>query len=81
MERMTVRAGDGYNLTGDYSDEDAVQRLGHYENAHMELVARQVLVEQELEKLRAEGRQKSGRFKELIARKLVNQSILDLLEA
>lgn len=66
MERLTRLLEGEYALAEGCGMERAVKRLALYENMH-----------EELEKLRAEKRQTGGRFKELVARRLMNKSILD----
>ena len=78
MERLTVPSKDGNGYEASGSTGETIQRLAMYENAHEQLLSRQEDVEKEMEKLRGEGKQKSGRFKELLARKLINKVILEL---
>jgi len=64
---------------GGYASE-AVDRLGRFENVYYDLTAQQVEISKELEKLRSEGKTKTVRFKQLLATKLTNSSILITFE-
>jgi len=59
----------------------AVEKLAIFENLHAELLARQCAIPQELETLRAQGKSKSYKFKELFAQKLMNETILSLFKS
>ena len=80
MERLTQKTGGTFGLSEGRTAEEAIQRLGHCEEALQLMLDRQALIERELEKLRGEGKQKSGRFKEMVARKLMNQGFLEMFE-
>lgn len=84
MERLTKPSADGKGwalITPDTPDSNtAIERLAKYENVHEQLIERQIYLEAEMEKLREHSMQKSGKFKELLTRKLMNKAILDLFE-
>jgi len=71
------------NIEGKLGDEgyfgDAVEKLAKFENLHDYLVERQICIPKELEALRNEGKSKTVKFKELLAQKLINETLLDLL--
>ncbi|MBP1743407.1 MAG: hypothetical protein H6Q58_385 [Firmicutes bacterium] len=62
-----------------YSGE-AIDRLGRFENMYFDLIAQQVEISKELEKLRSEGKTKTVRFKQLLTNKLTNSNILVTFE-
>ena len=78
MKRLTERTERGYFLPPERL-EAAVERLGALETLYEELSARQAAIPGELEELRAAGKDKTVRFRELLARKLTNTAILDAL--
>ena len=64
---------------GGYSGP-AVEKLARFENMADDLAARQEAIAQDLEALRAAGRQNTVQFKQLLAEKLTNAGTLALLE-
>lgn len=81
MARMTRRVAEGkaYALV-DARVEDAIARLGAFEDLYDSLLAEREKIATELEALRAENKQKTVRFKSLLAQKLTNQSTITLFE-
>lgn len=75
------------NETGEYflSDgrtvEQAVTRLGLYEDICEKLLRDQEEISARLEQLRTQGKKNSALFKEQMGRKLINSSILSLFQA
>lgn len=59
----------------------AIDRLARFENAYEFLLARQDKIAADLEQLRSQGRTQSVSFKQLLAEKLMNQSILVLFRS
>ena len=57
----------------------AIDRLGAYETLHEALFARRVAIPSELESLRVQGREKTVKFKELLAEKLMVEAFLSRL--
>jgi len=89
MPRLTrARAnGEGYVVDADQVRPDgdgwagaAVDRLAAFENLHDDLVASQRTIAAELDALRDAGKKNTVRFKELVAKRLVNQTVLALFE-
>ena len=70
--RFIERETDGY--TG-----EAVTRLAGFENFWEDILARLTDISYELEKLRADGKTHTVRFRELMVSKITNSNILDLL--
>jgi len=62
-----------------YSGE-AVNKLAKFENFFDDLSAEQSKISEELEKLRGQGKTRSYKFKELMAKKLTNSNVLNLLK-
>ena len=89
MNRLTLAAEDGtYLVSGDqvkalnkdfYAGE-AIDKLGKFENFHEALLKRKQLLPEELQKLREQGKEKSVKFRELLAEKLTIENILILLK-
>lgn len=88
MERIT-RLIEGRYYAADVAIEhqgkgylgEAIDRLAIFENMLEDLKASQIQISNELEKLRADGKEKSVRFKELMIKKLTNVNIIMLLKA
>lgn len=59
---------------------DAVTRLASFENMYDYLMAQQSEISKEMEKLRAEGKNQTVKFKQLFANKLANNNIITLFE-
>ena len=84
MTRMTRELGDelfyvdeGMVQHGDNGHiGPAIDKLARFENIQYDLLAKQTEISQELEKLRAEGKARSVKFKQLLVTKMVNSNIL-----
>lgn len=59
---------------------DAVNKLAMFENFYDDLVANQLKISNELEKLRTDGKTHTVKFKQLFAKKLENKNILILFK-
>lgn len=90
MLRMTQanEANDTYTVvaslverSGNSCQGPAIDRLARFENAFEFLLARQDKIAADLEQLRSQGRTQSVSFKQLLAEKLMNQSILVLFRS
>lgn len=80
MERLTAPApGGGYESAA--SREALLARLALYENLHADVLQSQSKTAAQLEILRAQGKEKSVRFREHLAQKLTNAAILAALQA
>lgn len=89
MARLTRQREDGAGYVvdeayithdaGGYSGE-AIERLARFENAHADLLAQQDSILSELDRLRDEGKHKSVRFRELLGQKMINNTLIALLE-
>lgn len=60
---------------------EAIKKLAAFENFFDELMNRQEATRKEMERLRAAGKVKTTTFRQLVAIKLTNDQILDLLRA
>ena len=58
----------------------AIERLAAYENLYESLLRYQNEISKDLEMLRQANKNKSVKFKELLANKIVNNNLIDLLE-
>jgi len=58
-----------------YSGE-AINKLAKFENIYDDLVANQLEISKELERLRNEGKTHSIKFRELFAKKLTNSNVI-----
>ena len=79
MEPLTTREGTGYALSPERYDA-GVNRLGALERMWADLEARQAAIPGELQALREAGKEKTVKFRELMAEKLTNAAILSALE-
>ena len=79
MNRITVKTEAGYSVS-DKNIKAAVQRLGEFEDAYDALMNSQEQIPKDLEILRAQGKEKTVRYKEMVAQKLINNSIAMFLE-
>lgn len=59
----------------------AVQRLAQFEDLYDHIVAEQERITREMEALRLNGKEKSVKFRELFANKLLNNSMLTHFQA
>ncbi|PKM76658.1 MAG: hypothetical protein CVU90_11255 [Firmicutes bacterium HGW-Firmicutes-15] len=89
MERLTRVLGnnDFYivdNLTVNHDlngyTGEAITRLAKFENIYEDLIASQIQIPKELEKLRNEGKTKTVRFRELMVNKMTNANIINLFK-
>ena len=81
MERMTIQVADGRYTLPDTEEAEAVQRLARYENLHESVLKEQAECAAKLEALRGDGKEKTVKFRELLARKLTGSQVLALLQA
>ena len=80
MERFTGKTQDGKYSVEDPYITDALERLGKFEDMVLELEEAQERLSAQLAVLRGQGKTKSYQFRELMGKKLVNTSMLSLLE-
>ena len=80
MERLTRRnAAGAWELPPDRLEE-AAERLARWEGLPAELEEELAAISAELEALRGAGKEKTVRFRELMAKKLTDRSLLLRLE-
>ena len=79
MTRFTVKR-EGHYTVPEADLQQALQRLAALENMLEELAACQTDIPVELAKLKATGRDKTVRYKELLGQKLLLNEMLALLE-
>ena len=80
MERYTQRQEETWALAEGVELSRALDRLGRCEDLLSDLEREQTELAQKLEELRLQGKNKTVQFKELMARKLVNQQLRLRLE-
>ena len=79
MERYTRREDQGWQVP-EGQEQAALERLAGLEDAYEELQSGLALLEAQMEPLRAAGKQKSARFRELMGERLLLRRMLELLE-
>ncbi|HIY17719.1 MAG TPA: hypothetical protein H9839_10295 [Candidatus Intestinimonas stercorigallinarum] len=79
MERYTRRGDQGWQVP-EGQEQAALERLAGLEDAYEELQGALALLEAQMEPLRAAGKQKSARFRELMGERLLLRRMLELLE-
>lgn len=82
MERYTATLPDGtfYLWSDDGCTDEAITRLGLFENAYEKLVGDQEQLSAELSRLRYEGKKNSARFRELMGKKLIASNTLAMFK-
>ena len=79
MERYTRRGDQGWQVP-EGQEQAALERLAGLEDAYEELQGALALLEAQMEPLRAAGKQKSARFRELMGERLLLRRMWELLE-
>lgn len=79
MERYTIRSAGAVSVEPEQL-QAALERLARFEDLAFGLAGEQEEISKSLERLRGERREKTVQFRELMARKLTNTSMLLLLE-
>lgn len=77
MDRLTVKKDGGIAAA---DTEAALVRLAKYEDLHEALGREQEEIAAQLASLRAAGKEKTARYRELFARKLQNAYVLALFQ-
>ena len=80
MNGMTVKSEDGVYTVDDGVINDAIRRLGLYEDAYEDLLCSIEQIPGELEAMRMQGKEKTARYKETVAQKLINNNIVVFFE-
>jgi hypothetical protein len=85
MERLTklIEGNDFYitsSIDGKLDEEgyygEAVEKLAKFENLYESIIEKQSSLANELEVLRAAGKEKNFKFKELLGQKIMNEMLL-----
>jgi hypothetical protein len=79
VKRFTVKNNDGYYVPAE-NIKKAIQRLGEFEDAYEDLMNSKVQIPKDLENMRIQGKEKTVRYKETMAQKLINNSIIMFFE-
>ena len=80
MERLIKKNKDGKYIIFDECLEQAMLKLGMFEDAHENLMNNQIQIPKDLETLREQGKEKTVRYKEMMAQKLINNHIAMFFE-
>ena len=80
MKRYTAKNQDGTVLVAAADMHDALCRLAAFEDAFEALIASQAAIPAELELLKAAGKEKTVRYRELFGQKLLNKQIMMFFE-
>jgi len=80
MNRITVKSEDGVYSVDEGVINDAIRRLGMFEDAYEDLLGSIERIPGELEAMRMQGKEKTVRYKETVAQKLINNNIVAFFE-
>jgi hypothetical protein len=80
VERLTEKTKNGNYSVVDKDIEKVIQKLGLFEDAYENLINSQVQIPKDLETLRIQGKNKTVRYKETMAQKLINNHIVMFFE-
>lgn len=89
MSRLTQKSDKGLYFTSNdkvtqdttgYAG-DAVEKLAKFEDMYDDLISKQAEITEELEKLRQEGKMHTARFKQLLDRRIANNTIIIIFES
>jgi len=89
MSRLTQKSDNGIYIASDdkithdtkgYSG-DAVEKLAKFEDMYDELVSKQIEITEEMETLRQDGKMHTARFKQLLDRRIANNTIIIIFES
>jgi len=80
MKRFTVKRSDGSYTIADSEVEEAISRLGLFEDAYEDLLDSIERIPVELKAMRTEGKEKTVRYKETVTQKLINNNIVAFFE-
>lgn len=79
MDRLTHKTEGGYTVD-EARLEQAVQRLGLFEDYYEEMAASHEAAAAKLEEMRAAGQKNTAKFKELLGKKLMDSNNLLVLK-
>ena len=79
MKRLTIKSDTCYTVP-DSELFEAFQRLAAFEDVYDELVSSMVTIPQELGELKAAGKEKTVRYREMLGQKLLNNQIIAMFE-
>ena len=80
MIRYTIKSPNGAARVAEADLQDALRRLAAFEDAYEELTASRAAGAAEMDRLKAAGKEKTVRYRELFAQKLMNSQTLALFE-
>ena len=79
MKRLTSKQGEKIVVVEE-NFQEALRRLAVFEDVYEELMESMAAIPAELESLKAAGKEKTVRYRELFGRKLMNSFIADLFK-
>ena len=79
MERLTSKNGDEI-IVAEADTQEALRRLAAFEDVYAELMESMAAIPPELENLKAGGKEKTVRYRELFGQKMMNHHIIALLK-
>ena len=79
MKRLTIKGSEGVTVP-DSEVQNALRRLAAFEDVYNELAENMAAIPVELEKLKAAGKEKTVRYRELFGQKLMNGEIIAMFE-
>jgi hypothetical protein len=80
LNRLTERNIEGHYIISVENIENAIQKLGIFEDAYDSLMESQKQIPKELESLRLNGKEKTVTYRETMARKIMNNNIVMFFE-
>ena len=79
MKRLTLKNEKGFTVS-DSDLQEALRRLAAFEDAYDELADSMASLPAEMDKLKAEKKEKTVHYRELLGQKLLNAQIMALFE-
>ena len=76
MARLTEQTQTGWQLAAEVSVQQATEKLAAFEQMAADICAEQIEIAEKMALLRTQGKEKSVKFRELFAQKLMNGAIL-----
>lgn len=80
MARLTVKEKAGYILSEGTTLQEALQRLGAFEDYYEALLAGQKRYAEELETLRNQGKKNTVKFRQALGTKMIDANIISHLK-
>lgn len=81
MDRLTEKNKNGQYVAAGQDMEKVIQRLGEFEDAYQDLMDSREQTPKILEEMRLQGKEKTIRYKETMAQKLINLNLVAFFES